>query len=204
MDQLPARAAEWGLESDYYDARGTHRTVPDHALRRLLASLDSPYAAAPRTLIWRPGRTQSIDVDDGESAASWRLTQAACELASGTLRNGRFELPDHVPPGIFRLAWSAADGASQGEATLIVAPPTAWQLDEGAPRSWLLAVQLYGVRSRRNWGHGDFTDLLGLVRIAAEIGAAGVGLNPLHALFDDRADDASPYSPNSRLFLNPL
>jgi 4-alpha-glucanotransferase len=208
MDRLAARAAEWGLEADYYDARGTHRTVPDHALRRLLASLDSPYAAAPRnvarTLIWRRGHTQSIDVDDGESAASWRLTRAACELATGALRRGRFELPDHVPPGAFRLAWSAADGAPQGEATLIVAPPTAWQLDEGAQRSWLLAVQLYGVRSRRNWGHGDFTDLLELVRIAAEIGAAGVGLNPLHALFDDRADDASPYSPNSRLFLNPL
>jgi hypothetical protein len=26
-------------------------------------------------------------------------------------------------------------------------------------RLWLLAVQLYAVRSRRNWGHGDFTDV---------------------------------------------
>ena len=31
-----------------------------------------------------------------------------------------------------------------------------------------------------------------------------MGLNPLHALFDDRPADCSPYSPNSRLFLNPL
>ena len=36
------------------------------------------------------------------------------------------------------------------------------------------------------------------------MGADGVGLNPLHALFDDRPGDCSPYSPNSRLFLNPL
>src|SRR5712691_7893820 len=53
-------------------------------------------------------------------------------------------------------------------------------------RVWLLAVQLYAVRSRRNWGHGDFTDLAALVQLAGDMGAAGVGLNPLHALFSDR------------------
>src|SRR5258708_21507882 len=68
---------------------------------------------------------------------------------------------------------------------------------------WALGVQLYGVRSLRNWGHGDFTDLAALVDFAADLGAAGIGLNPLHALFDG-ASDASPYAPNSRLFLNPL
>ena len=34
--------------------------------------------------------------------------------------------------------------------------------------------------------------------------ASAIGLNPLHALFPDRAEDASPYSPSSRQFLNPL
>lgn len=71
-------------------------------------------------------------------------------------------------------------------------------------RHWALAVQLYAVRSRRNWGHGDFTDLNRLVALAAAHGAAAVGLNPLHALFADRPEQASPYGPNSRLFLNPL
>jgi 4-alpha-glucanotransferase len=72
-------------------------------------------------------------------------------------------------------------------------------------RVWLLAVQLYGVRSRRNWGHGDFTDLAELLRIVAGLGGAGVGLNPLHAQFYDRPEcSGSPYSPNSRQFLNPL
>jgi 4-alpha-glucanotransferase len=70
-------------------------------------------------------------------------------------------------------------------------------------RAWAIAVQLYSIRSRRNWGHGDFTDLANLIDIAAKLGAAGIGLNPLHALFDDRGD-ASPYFPSSRLFLNPL
>jgi 4-alpha-glucanotransferase len=71
-------------------------------------------------------------------------------------------------------------------------------------RGWLLAVQLYGIRSARNWGIGDFTDLSGLIELAHHLGADGVGLNPLHALFDDRPGDCSPYSPNSRLFLNAL
>jgi 4-alpha-glucanotransferase len=71
-------------------------------------------------------------------------------------------------------------------------------------RSWALAIQLYGIRSRRNWGHGDFTDLAELIDIVAALGATGIGLNPLHALFDDRAGDASPYYPNSRYFLNQL
>jgi 4-alpha-glucanotransferase len=71
-------------------------------------------------------------------------------------------------------------------------------------RLWALAVQLYALRSRRNWGHGDFTDLARLIALAAERGAAAIGLNPLHALFTDRADEPSPYSPNSRLYLNPL
>src|SRR5262245_42486028 len=71
-------------------------------------------------------------------------------------------------------------------------------------RVWGISVQLYGVRSARNWGHGDFGDLHRLIELAAEHGAAAVGLNPLHALFGDAPERASPYSPNSRLFLNPL
>jgi 4-alpha-glucanotransferase len=43
-----------------------------------------------------------------------------------------------------------------------------------------------------------------LVQIAAAHGAAGIGLNPLHALFADYPEQSSPYSPNSRLFLNVL
>ena len=68
-------------------------------------------------------------------------------------------------------------------------------------RLWLPAVQLYAVRSRRNWGHGDFSDLRHLVELAAGLGAAGIGVNPLHVL---PPGQTSPYSPSSRLFLNPL
>src|SRR5262249_20355395 len=89
--------------------------------------------------------------------------------------------------------------------TLVVCPARAYQGEQSAPRRmWAIAVQLYGVRSARNWGHGDFTDLLALVDLAADLGAAGAGLNPLHALFDDRPTEPSPYLPSRRLFLKPL
>ncbi len=82
-------------------------------------------------------------------------------------------------------------------------PTLAYQGD--GRKCWVLAVQLYGVRSRRNWGHGDFSDLADLLEVIAGLGGAGIGLNPLHAQFYDRAScSGSPYSPNSRLFLNPL
>src|SRR3954470_5697576 len=82
-------------------------------------------------------------------------------------------------------------------------PELAYQGD--GRKCWVLAVQLYGVRSRRNWGHGDFSDLADLLKLIAGLGGAGIGLNPLHAQFYDRAScSGSPYSPNSRLFLNPL
>jgi 4-alpha-glucanotransferase len=72
-------------------------------------------------------------------------------------------------------------------------------------KCWVLAVQLYAVRSRRNWGHGDFGDLADLLEMIADLGGAGIGLNPLHAQFYDRPEcSGSPYAPSSRLFINPL
>ncbi len=96
----------------------------------------------------------------------------------------------------------AAAGIAPHAAEAPAEPLRAFQGD--GRRSWALAVQLYALRSRRNWGHGDFTDLTKLIALAAARGAAAIGLNPLHALFTDRADEASPYAPNSRLYLNPL
>ncbi len=71
-------------------------------------------------------------------------------------------------------------------------------------RLWGLSVQLYGLRSRRNWGIGDFTDLALLVDRVAAAGGAFIGLNPLHALFPDAPAHISPYSPSHRAFLNVL
>ena len=64
--------------------------------------------------------------------------------------------------------------------------------------------QLYGLRSDRNWGIGDFADLAALARLAGAEGADFVGVNPLHALFLAAPHRRSPFSPSNRRFLNPL
>jgi 4-alpha-glucanotransferase len=71
-------------------------------------------------------------------------------------------------------------------------------------RIWGISAQLYTLRSASDWGIGDYGDLRSLVEIMAARGAGVIGLNPLHALFPDNPEHASPYSPASRLLLNIL
>ncbi len=71
-------------------------------------------------------------------------------------------------------------------------------------RAWGITLQLYELRSSRNWGIGDFADLVAFAPQAAETGADFIGLNPLHALFLAAPERNSPFSPSSRRFLNPL
>jgi len=77
-------------------------------------------------------------------------------------------------------------------------------LAEPAERRFGLSTHLYTVRSERNWGSGDFSDLAALAQLSGESGASALALNPFHALFSAYPDEASPYSASSRLFLNPL
>ena len=72
-------------------------------------------------------------------------------------------------------------------------------------RSWGLTIQLYAVRSRASWGHGDFRDLADLAAWSArELGAGFVLINPLHAAEPVPPLSASPYLPMSRRFISPL
>ena len=74
-----------------------------------------------------------------------------------------------------------------------------------AKRSWGFTVQLYSLRSRDSWGHGDLRDLAELARwSASELGADFVLINPLHAVEPLPPVSPSPYLPMSRRFISPL
>ena len=102
---------------------------------------------------------------------------------------------------------ASARVSPSGPAPRLVAPSDArchmpdW-LEEG--RAWGVALQLYQIRSSRNWGIGDFVDLADLATLLGAAGADFVGVNPLHALFLANPVHCSPFSPSNRRFLNPL
>ncbi len=75
---------------------------------------------------------------------------------------------------------------------------------EAGARLWGVSVQLWSVRSARNWGIGDFSDLARLCAIVAAAGGAFVGINPLHARVLTPEVEPSPYAPSARQFLDPL
>ena len=115
-------------------------------------------------------------------------------------------LPEDLAEGYYDLTFrvKGAGREKTGATYLAVSPGRAWVppfLEVGG-RLWGLNLPLYALRSRRNWGVGDFTDLRAATAWAQELGAAFVGVNPLHAPQAGVDADPSPYSPSSRLFLN--
>jgi hypothetical protein len=96
----------------------------------------------------------------------------------------RLPLPSGVPLGYHTMTIASRRQAGV-RAHLIVCPDKAY-LPESLAHGGRTAgfnVSLYGLRSERNWGCGDFTDLRALIDWAArEIGFSFIGLNPLHAL----------------------
>jgi hypothetical protein len=127
------------------------------------------------------------------------------EVGGTWITRRRFELPMDLPPGRHALQLSVGAGAAS-RCALLMSPPKCYEppaLQEGQ-RLWGVTVQLYTLRSRENWGIGDFDDLKSLIRWLAPRGAGFIGLNPLHALAPADPDRASPYSASNRHFLNVL
>lgn len=122
--------------------------------------------------------------------------------AAGHRHSRRLVLPD-LPVGDHRLVLALPDG-SAAEQRLVVAPARAYsppELERGRGL-WGIATQLYALRREGDWGIGDFTALAQLCRVGAGLGAAAIGVNPLHALFGARPERYGPYAPSSRCFLN--
>ena len=155
------------------------------------------------SLVW------TVNLEDG-SHCEGVISTAACpetwrgEVDGSWITRRRLELPAALPPGYHEL--EVKIGSVLTRCPLVVSPPACFEPAAivSGRRLWGIAVQLYTVRSRDNWGIGDFGDLKSLIRWLAPHGAGFIGLNPLHALAPADPLRASPYSASSRHFLNIL
>jgi 4-alpha-glucanotransferase len=120
------------------------------------------------------------------------LPQAATVVLEDGGRRDVDEIPADLPLGWHRLLVGDQD------LTLVVVPT---ELSE-PPQTWGWMIQLYALHSAGSWGMGDLGDLKDFVALAHEPGL--ILLNPLHAVTPTLPVPASPYSPSSRRFANPL
>jgi 4-alpha-glucanotransferase len=164
-----------------------------------------------------------VSIEDANTDFSWRLDteQGGCfnddfipvdgELLGAQEIDGLefqayfINLEQDLPLGYHYLTLVYKGGqVPLATCRFIVAPQRAYKpahISQGK-KVWGPSVQLYCLRSERNWGIGDFTDLKDLVSEIANKGGDFVGLNPIHALYPANPESASPYSPSSRRWLN--
>jgi 4-alpha-glucanotransferase len=147
--------------------------------------------------------------DEQGKTRSSTVKGASCACLEETvIRGTRYVRIQVGLPGRFRLGYyevmlTIRVGSRVLEAqSLVIAAPQRCFLPPGSKREWGIGVQLYGIRSRDNWGIGDFRDLERIMKTAGKTWKAStIGLQPLHSLTPGLR---SPYSPSSRLCWSPL
>jgi 4-alpha-glucanotransferase len=114
-------------------------------------------------------------------------------------------LPADLPIGYHEV--EVRLGSRRQLTRLIVAPTRAYAhpaLANGGKAAGI-ALALYGVRSAQNWGCGDLRDLRAIVDWASQDTAASfIALNPLHAIYNRRPYNTSPYLPECIFYPNYL
>ncbi len=178
------------------------RRLPLSLVRRFDESLCVPIRSdpsAPTTLI-----EPTVVTEDGRTI-TWRAGDS--EATQRPLADGRsivereIALPN-LPIGRHRLQ---LDGV---ECALTIAPPEAYGAKAALRRRFGLSAQLYALRRRGSSGGdqgiGDFTTLGLAGEKAGSSGAAFLGINPLHAMFESDRARCSPYHPSDRRFLDPI
>ncbi|MDP4537918.1 4-alpha-glucanotransferase [Alkalimonas collagenimarina] len=165
--------------------------------------LQQPEVKAQSDWHWRI-HTELGDVLEGQLNLSKADICQQTEVAGQLWLAFELVIPATLMTGYHQL--SLTSGAIQLTQRLIVAPSRCYQLQDKAifRKTAGPAIQLYALNTEHNWGIGDFGDLIRLAADFADAGCDFIGLNPLHALYPALPQDCSPYSPNSRLWLNSL
>ncbi|MEO3991613.1 4-alpha-glucanotransferase [Pseudocitrobacter cyperus] len=205
--RLDNAALAAGISPNYINAHGKPQSIGADTKRRLL---DAMHATAtkvavtpvPNVMVWTHGKKMALTVE-GSGEFHWLLTTEEGKQYQGEATGGKsLALPARLPEGYHSLTLTQSD--ERWHCRVIVAPERCYEplaLKE-KEKLWGACVQLYTLRSEKNWGIGDFGDLKAMLPEIAKRGGAFIGLNPIHALYPANPESASPYSPSSRRWLN--
>lgn len=125
------------------------------------------------------------------------------EINGVTYEKRYFDMPAEMDIGYHSLEL-AVPGQPVAKTQMIYAPTKCYDpIDiKNGGKAWGVPVQLYEQRSDENQGIGDLSDLAEIADTLGKHGAGIVGVNPLHAMFPNAPEEASPYSPASRTYFN--
>jgi 4-alpha-glucanotransferase len=173
----------WGIDARYVDAGGTERQIAPETIARLRELIGQPASDGGAALVVRAGEEASVG-------------PGTLTLEDGSTLEVEKTLPRDLPLGYHSLQ-------GEGGTHAVIVSPGRCRLP--ARRGWGWAAQLYAARSRESWGIGDLGDLRRLARWSRrELNADFVLVNPLHAVAPTTPQQASPYSPATRRFANPI
>lgn len=214
---------DFGIEPDYTDTWGRKHVPSEETRALILAALRTEAAEAPalepvyvvyedseaiplRVPAEREGASIKLEIQWEEGTPDRPALEHHWYWLPALKRNddgqSLIPLPAALRPGYhkLRIYWMAQPELEVlGDAHFIVCPRRALVPET---RMAGVAISLYGLRSARDWGCGDLTDLHAAIDAFARAGAQFVALNPLHAIANRQPYNTSPYLPQSSLYRN--
>lgn len=152
--------------------------------------------------------TGRLEMDSGQSSEwKWQAGELPV-LESVDIEGERYiikgmTLPQGLPSGYHKFVLEV--GGKAGETMIISALRKAYSPPGGEDnRVWGTFLPLYALRSRDDWGSGDYSSLGLLASRVAEAGGQVVATLPLLPVFLDGSFEPSPYAPVSRRLWNEL
>lgn len=210
-DALRDAAERNGVQQDFWDIFGHRHYTASGTNRAILTALgfDCSSEESLRASLEQAGRVESqralppvLVTSVNEPLRIPGIHDLDLEIVTEQGGHHRIRIENGMPQPDVRLPLGY-HRASAGDCVmrLIVTPDCAHAPAPGKHAG--LGISLYGLRSARNWGVGDFRDLRDLIDWAVPmLHVDFIALNPLHAIHNRRPYNTSPYLPNSIFYRN--
>jgi 4-alpha-glucanotransferase len=208
-DALRDAAERNGVQQDFWDIFGRrHFTEPD-TNRAILTALgfdctseESLQASIARRAAVENGRLLPpvLVVSENEPI---RITGTLdLDILTEQGDRHRLSIENGMPTSALRLPLGYHKATAKNCSMRLIVTPDRAHLPAPGKHAGL-GITLYGLRSERNWGVGDFRDLRDLIDWAVPtLHVDFIALNPLHAIHNRRPYNTSPYLPNSIFYRN--